>query len=217
MIHDMLVQAINEAGLILPEENIRSLGVYVNELKKWNSRVNLTAITRDKEIAIKHIVDSLQLAPYVFDEDNLLDMGSGAGLPVIPLKIVKQDTGMLSVDAVAKKIAFQNHIIRLLGLQKIHVLHTRIEDLPEKYAGKFSLITSRAFTRLDSFVSMAVPLLARGGRLIAMKGGDAEEELAVCNDTLKNLGYAVTEIHYYDLPFKMGKRSLVMMTARESA
>jgi 16S rRNA (guanine527-N7)-methyltransferase len=173
--------------------------------------VNLTAITRDKEIAIKHIVDSLQLAPHIFDEDSLLDMGSGAGLPIIPLKIVKRETAMLSVDAVAKKIAFQRHVIRLLGLQKIHALHARIEDLPEKYAGKFSLITSRAFTRLDYFVSMAMPLLARGGRLIAMKGGNAEEEIEVCNDTLQRLGYSVTEMYYYDLPCNMGKRSLVMI------
>lgn len=215
MISDILIQATREIGLTISEEHIKSFGIYVSELKKWNGRINLTAITGDKEIAIKHIFDSLQLAAHVSDEDFLLDMGSGAGLPVIPLKIVKQNTAMLSVDAVAKKITFQRHVIRLLGLQKIEALHTRIEDMQKTHAAKFSIITSRAFTKLDHFVSLATPMLASGGRLIAMKGTDVENEIADSNDIMKRVGCIVTDIQYYELPCGMGKHSLVVIAARK--
>jgi len=217
MIHDILKDSASEMGLILSDENIKSFDFFASELKKWNSRVNLTGITRDTEIAIKHFIDSLTLAPYIFDEDQLLDIGSGAGLPVIPLKIVKPETVMLSVDAVAKKINFQRHVIRSLDLQRIETLQARVEDLHEAYANKFSVITSRAFSRLDHFASLAEPLLARGGRLIAMKGADAEDEIAASANKLKKLGLVVVAIHRYDLPCNMGKHSLVVLMTCESA
>jgi 16S rRNA (guanine527-N7)-methyltransferase len=216
MIRDIFEYSAKELHLNLSDENIESFELFAAELKKWNSRVNLTAIFGDNEIAIKHFIDSLSLAPYVFDEDYVLDMGSGAGFPVIPLKIVKPKTIMLSVDAVAKKTNFQRHVIRLLGLKGIEVLHRRAEDLHEEYANKFNIITSRAFTRLDLFVSLAAPLLASGGRLIAMKGADAEDEIASGYDVLKKLGFAVTSINYYELPCNMGQHSLVELMACEA-
>lgn len=213
MIEEMLERYAKEMGFVLSDDNIKSLVSFAIELKKWNSRVNLTAITKDNEVAIKHFLDSLQLAPYVFDNDHVLDVGSGAGLPVIPLKIVKPATMMLSVDAVAKKVNFQRHIIRVLRLQGIEALHARVEDLQKTYAHKFSFITSRAFTRLDHFVALVAPLLARGGRLVAMKGEDAEGEIAASRDALKELGFIVTATHSYELPCNMGKHCLVEMMA----
>ncbi len=217
MIRDILEQGAGEMGLMLSEENIRSFESFAAELKKWNSRINLTAITRDKEIAAKHFVDSLHLVPYVFDDDLLLDMGSGAGLPIIPLKIVKPGIEMFSVDAVAKKINFQRHVIRLLGLNGIEALHARVEELQETYANRFSIITSRAFTRLENFVSLSAPLLAKGGRLIAMKGADAENEIAADNDKLLELGFSVSAIHQYSLPCNMGRHCLVIVKPCQTA
>jgi len=212
-----LEHGAREIGLMLSDENIRSLELFAVELKKWNSRLNLTAITEDNEIAIKHFIDSLNLAPYVFDEDHMLDLGSGAGIPIIPLKIIKPETVMLSVDAVNKKINFQRHVIRILRLNGIEALQARAEDLHKSYANKFSVITSRAFTHLDRFVSLAAPLLAKGGRLIAMKGADAEDEIAASDITLKEFGFVVTNIYRYALPCNMGKHSLVFIKACESA
>jgi 16S rRNA (guanine527-N7)-methyltransferase len=89
-------------GLSLTTAEIGQFDLYAAELKKWNSKINLTAITKDNEIAIKHFVDSLALAPSITEKDRLLDIGSGAGLPIIPLKIIRPDVAMVSVDAVAK-------------------------------------------------------------------------------------------------------------------
>ena len=217
MIRDILEHSAREIGLMLSDENIKSFGLFAVEQKKWNRKVNLTAITWENEIAIKHFIDSLHLAPYIFDEDYMLDMGSGAGLPVIPLKIIKPATMMISVDAVAKKVNFQRYLIRTLRLKRIEVLQARAEDLHWAYSNKFNIITSRAFTRLDKFVSLAAPLLTRGGRLIAMKGADVEDEIAACNGKLEELGFAVTAIHRYDLPNNMGKHSLVVLMTCKSA
>lgn len=217
MIREKIEFYAKESGWMLSDKNIQSLMLFATELKKWNKRLNLTAITRDDEIVIKHFVDSLYLAQYISDGDNLLDIGSGAGLPIIPLKIVKPETSMLSVDAVSKKVNFQRHIIRLLGLQGIKALHTRVEALPEVCPDKYSFITSRAFSRLDHFVAVATPLLSKGGRLVAMKGDDADSEISVCSDTFRKLGLAVTAIYHYNLPLNMGKRCLVEIKACEAA
>lgn len=217
IIRDIVEQEARTMGLSLTDDEIRSFEFYAAELKKWNSKVNLTAITKDKEIAVKHFVDSLTLAPYIAADDRLLDIGSGAGLPVIPLKIIRPDVSMVSVDAVAKKIHFQRHIIRVLNLQHIEAVHARVEDLHTTHSHLFSIITSRAFTRLDRFVDLASPLLADNGMLIAMKGGEAEGEIAENDDAVGKLGFAITSVHHYTLPHNMGERVLTFIKRGKAA
>lgn len=108
IIGDIVEQEAQSMQLSLSTLEIHSLELYAAELKKWNRKVNLTAITKDKEIAIKHFVDSLSLAPYITASDRLLDIGSGAGLPIIPLKIIRPEIPMVSVDAVAKRFIFSD-------------------------------------------------------------------------------------------------------------
>lgn len=217
VIGDIVAQEVHTFGLQLSAGEIDSFVLYAAELKKWNSKVNLTAITKDKEIAVKHFVDSLSLAPYISASDRLLDIGSGAGLPIIPLKIIKPEIAMVSVDAVVKKIHFQRHIIRVLKLQNIEAVHARIEKLHETYSHAFSIITSRAFTRLDRFVSLAAPLLAEGGTLIAMKGEDAESEIAASDEVFEAGGFKITSIQRYTLPFGMGERTLTFIKQCKAA
>jgi 16S rRNA (guanine527-N7)-methyltransferase len=207
----MLAQEMNSIGFPLSNNEINSFETYAAELIKWNRKVNLTAITKDSEIAIKHFFDSISLVPYIKDSDRLLDIGSGAGLPIIPLKIIRPEIPMVSVDAVAKKINFQRHIIRTLNLQKIEAIHARIETLHKTHCHSFSLITSRAFTRLDRFVSLAAPLLSDGGMLIAMKGDFAEGEIAASDETVNANGFTVTSIQRYTLPLGMGRRVLTFI------
>ena len=197
--------------LALSSREIEAFECYADELKKWNRKVNLTAITKDREIAIKHFVDSLHLAMYLSASDRLLDIGSGAGLPVIPLKIIRPDIFMVSVDAVAKKIHFQRHIIRLLDLKKIEVLHSRVEELHKTDHRSFSVITSRVFTRLDRFVSLAAPLLAEDGVLIAMKGEQVAGEMSESDAHLQASGFTIVSIKRYTLPENMGERVLTFL------
>jgi 16S rRNA (guanine527-N7)-methyltransferase len=211
IIGDIVEQEAKSMGLTLSAHEIRLFELYAAELKKWNSKVNLTAITKDTEIAIKHFVDSLTLAPYITEDDRLLDIGSGAGIPVIPLKIIMPGIPMVSVDAVAKKIHFQRHAIRTLNLKNIEAIHARVEELHRTHRNSFSVITSRAFTRLDRFVSLAAPLLAEGGVLIAMKGDQADGEIAASDEVVHAGGFTVTSVHRYSLPLGMGERALTFI------
>ncbi len=216
IIGDIVEQEAQSMGLSLSSHEIDSFELYAAELKKWNNKVNLTSITKDKEIAVKHFVDSLSLVPYISAGDRLLDIGSGAGLPVIPLKIVRPGIPMLSVDAVAKKIHFQRHVIRILNLQNIEAIHARVEELHKTHRRSFSVITSRAFTRLDRFVTLAAPLLSDGGVLIAMKGDQAECEIAASDEVVHAGGFTITSVHRYTLPLGMGERVLTFLKQSEA-
>jgi len=217
IISDIVSRETQSLGLSLSTQQLTAFEAYAAELIKWNKKVNLTAITKDNEIAIKHFVDSLSLAPYITAGDRLLDIGSGAGLPIIPLKIINPETVMVSVDAVAKKIHFQRHVIRVLGLQNIEAIHTRIEDLQKTHRHSFSIITSRAFTRLDRFVSLAEPLLAEDGVLIAMKGEQADYEIAAADDVVHSSGFTIDSIRRYSLPLGMGERVLTFIKQSKPA
>ena len=213
MIVRVLEQGAVESGLDLPKIAIPSLVLFATELKAWNRKINLTAITRDDEIAVKHLLDTIFLSRLIGTSERVLDIGSGAGVPSIPLKIVRPDITVVSVDAVAKKIHFQRHVARLLKLQGFEAVHSRVEALHATRSASFDVVVSRAFSDLGKFIFLAGPLLCSGGRAIAMKGAAAADELVSEKSRLERLGYQVTAEHYYDLPFDSGKRCLIEIKA----
>ena len=182
----------------------------VDELLRWNQRRNLTAITDRDQVTEKHLVDSLTLLPFASQSGRLLDIGSGAGFPALPLKIVCPELEVVSVDAVGKKVDFQRHIARSLGLKGFVAHHERVEALVERegYRKGFDLITARALCSLDEFVVLAEPFLAPGGRLVAMKGPEGKREFSEQRDLLKNGGWTV-DLHLLTLPVSGAERCLI--------
>ena len=165
MSHPVLDSGLTTLGLDLPPGAAERLLAYRDLLYKWNRTYNLTAL-RDPEQAITHhLLDSLAILPWI-DADNLLDVGSGGGLPGIPLAIARPDLSVTMVDAVQKKVSFLQQAAIELGLPRVKAIHTRIEDL----TGQYALISSRAFSELADFVGLTRHLLAPGGRWLAMKG-----------------------------------------------
>ena len=217
MIRYTLEQSAHEMGLDISGEAVRSFELFAEQLKKWNRKINLTAIITDEEIAVKHIIDALVLAGCVRDGDRVLDMGSGAGVPAIPLKIVKPSVRVTSVDAVGKKILFQRHVARLLGFKGFEAIHGRVENLSCIHAHGFDLIVSRAFSRLEHFVGLGAPLLAEAGRLIAMKGPTASDEIRADGERLATLGFEIVSVTPYRLPFNKGERNLIRIAPRKYA
>jgi 16S rRNA (guanine527-N7)-methyltransferase len=213
VIRPALEKGLAEMGMSLSEERIQSFEIFAAELKKWNRKVNLTSICKDVDIAVKHIIDSLVFAACVNDGDHVLDIGSGAGVPSIPLKIANPEVRVVSVDAVGKKIFFQRHVARMLALKDFEALHARVESLHSTHAGFFDVITSRAFSRLEIFVALAAPLLKSGGRIIAMKGPHIDNEFYRTGDDLRLLGFEISLVDTYSLPMNKGERSLVTVTA----
>jgi len=174
-----LQDGLAELGLDLPVSAQQKLLAFVALLTKWNRTYNLTAIRDEGEMITQHILDSLSLLP-VLPETSLVggrrwaDIGSGAGLPGIPLAIARPALDMTLVEAVEKKSAFQRQAKIELGLENIAVIGGRVESLP---GGQFDAVVSRAFAELADFVRLAGHLLTPGGRLYAMKGALPADEL----------------------------------------
>lgn len=214
MIRPVLEQALAEAGMELPEKCFQAFELFADELRKWNRKVNLTAISSDSDIAVKHIVDSLIFAAGVQDGDCVLDIGSGAGVPALPLKIARPDVRVVSVDAVGKKINFQRHVARLLSFKDFEAMHCRVESLHDIHAGRYDLIVSRAFSSLETFVALAAPLLKPGGKIVAMKGPGVHNEFDEnAAAALRSRGFKISSIDAYALPLNMGLRNLVTINA----
>lgn len=180
---------------------------YLQLLLKWNKTYNLTAITNPAEIKIKHFEDSLSPLPFLPKPCRLLDIGTGAGFPGIPLKINRPDLHVVLIDSQRKKAAFCQAVIRVLGLTEIEAYQGRAEDLKlvEKW-GKFDVVISRATFSLQDFLKMALPFTKPLGLVIAMKSRNWEEERADIP------GWKLQSVYDYDLSQDMGARTLLIFT-----
>ena len=208
---ELFVRGTAELGVLLSSGELGRFYRFAAELQKWSRKINLTAITADEEIAVKHFLDSLTLLKVVGPKGHLLDIGSGGGFPAIPLKIARHDLRVTSVDAVEKKVIFQRHAARLLGLHNFEALHARGEELAAHHAGAFDWVVSRAFSDIPAFVRIALPLLKEGGRIVAMKGRGGREEAQTVKSALAELGVRVADIIEFRLPVSGDARALVVM------
>jgi 16S rRNA (guanine527-N7)-methyltransferase len=210
----MLLYGAAEFGVSLSDSHIDRLLLLMLELRKWNRKFNLTAITREREIIVKHFLDSLSVVPLLHDGARVLDLGSGGGFPAIPLALVRPDLDVLSVDAAEKKIFFQRHAARLLGLQRFSTLHARGELMAESHAGRFDVTVSRAFSSLPRFITLARPLMAPGGTIIAMKGKWGEDDAADVAPKLAEQELGVRQVVRLRLPVSGDERTLVVIASR---
>jgi 16S rRNA (guanine527-N7)-methyltransferase len=169
---ELLTTGARELGIELSLDGVNSIFVYLAELKKWNRKINLTAIRDDRDAVIKHVLDSLaytrgfQAAP----GSTLLDMGSGAGFPGIPIKLAQPDVTITLVESVKKKASFLRHVVRTLKLTGIEVVDKRTEELPAPYLAACDIVTARAFAGMPSALAAGVPFLKAGGRIVLSRG-----------------------------------------------
>ncbi|MBF0099527.1 MAG: 16S rRNA (guanine(527)-N(7))-methyltransferase RsmG [Desulfobacterales bacterium] len=213
-------EGLSAFGLGINDKQLNQLTCFANELIKWNQIINLTRITKPEDIAIKHMIDSMIPCSYVPESSELIDMGSGAGFPGIPMKILFPSYKVHLIDSSIKKIRFLEHVIQHLSIDHIDVVHSRGELLSSKrFTG--DVIISRAFSDLSHFVQVSYPLLNPNGKLIAMKGKPPVEEInAFCSVTHRKKtkhNYAAC-LHYflktYELPYSLDARSLVILSKK---
>jgi len=205
-------------SITLTDKQAEQLIGFLDELLSWNKKINLTAIVDRREAIEKHLIDSLTLAPWVGERGRLLDVGSGAGLPGIPLKIAIPTIDVTMVDSVQKKILFQRHVCRVLGLTGITSWHGRVEDLPKEpgCSQGYDVVVSRAFASLQSFIHLASPCLALSGKIVAMKGPEAKAELEDCRAELVKKGIVCTEQKELQLPVTGSKRTILVFENAET-
>ncbi len=159
---------------------------YEKLLVEWNEKFNLTSITDSEGIKQKHFIDSLAAVEYLPENASVLDIGSGAGFPAVPLKIVRDDINVTAIDSVNKKVGFINEVIKDLGLKSITALHTRVEDMKKEI--KYDVVVSRAVAALNTLSEYALPFVKKGGLFIAYKSEKTYEEIKDAENALEILG-----------------------------
>jgi len=197
----------------LIEEMQQQFEDYMKLLLEWNEKINLTAITEEDEIILKHFVDSLTISKYIKEGNSIVDVGTGAGFPGIPLKIARKDLKITLVDSLNKRILFLNEVIEKLGLGDIETLHFRAEEFGQnkKYRESFDIATSRAVANLSTLVEYLLPLVKVGGICVCMKGSEIKEELENSKKAIEILGGEVDQVEEFYLPGTDIKRSIVIV------
>ena len=197
----------------ITQEQIEKFYKYMNLLIEWNEKINLTAITEPKDVILKHFIDCLTINKYVKTDDNLIDVGTGAGFPGIPLKIMNKDLKVVLADSLNKRINFLNEVIDELNLEKIETIHARIEELGQNknYREKFDIVTSRAVANLATLSEYMLPLNRIGGISICMKGSDVEEELKDSRNAIKVFGGKIGKRVQFCLPKSDIGRNIIIV------
>lgn len=218
---DLLCQELEEYEICLSEGQINQFYEYYRLLLQWNKVMNLTAITELEEVVTKHFVDSLSLVKIVdreiLDEMRVLDLGTGAGFPGIPLKIVFPHMDMVLLDSLNKRIKFLNEVIDCLGLHNIRGIHGRAEDYGRDgtYRETFDLCVSRAVANLSTLSEYCIPFVKTGGYFIPYKSGNAKEEIDQAKGALKMLGGKVEGVKEFFLPGSDMGRTLIKIRKTE--
>lgn len=199
-------------GISLDENQMSGLSDYIRLLREWNEKINLTAVVDDEGIAVRHLLDSLTLLPFLGSGHSLIDVGTGAGLPGIPLKIVRPDLKVTLLDSLAKRVRFLETVIAELHLDGITARHDRAEEaarLP-MLRHQFDIATARAVASLPVLCEYCLPFVRTGGQFLAMKGQNAE----VWQDAkraIKILGGELADIHEFELPGTDMKRTILVI------
>ncbi len=213
---NLLVQGGKTFGMDLDGKAIEAFELYLKELLKWNQKINLTAIRSEKGVVLKHFIDSFSVYPYLDQHSSVLDIGSGAGFPAIPLKMVQPTLEMTLIDSVRKKVDFQRHIIRILGLRGIEAIHGRVQDkeILQDFGGQFDITLSRAFSDLRTFLVLSFPFLKEKGMAIAMKGAVDHKEIELLAEA-ERAKYRLEKSVSLTLPFSSFKRTILLFQKQQ--
>ena len=211
----MLKDRLEALDIILDQEQINQFDEYYEILVEWNKVMNLTGITEYQEVVEKHFLDSLSIVK-VMDMDQaerVIDIGTGAGFPGIPLKIAFPKLDIVLLDSLNKRIRFLDHVIEELGLEGIRTIHGRAEDYARdgKYRERFDLCVSRAVANLSSLSEYCLPYVKVGGRFVSYKSGDIEEEVNDASKAIALLGGKKERIEKFQLPDTDIQRSFVVI------
>ncbi len=197
----------------ISEEKANLFNEYKEILLDWNEKINLTAITNEKEIILKHFIDSCTILKYIQGKEKVIDIGSGAGFPGIPIKIMNQELNITLVDSLNKRVNFLNEVINKLKLTNIEAIHARAEELGriDKYREKYDIATSRAVANLSTLLEYLMPFVKVGGKCICMKGPNIEEELKSAEKAIKELGGELEKVDNFYLPNSDIERNLIII------
>ena len=204
----------SEMEIMFNEKQKQQMLEYMDLLIDWNEKINLTAITEPEEIILKHFIDSITISKYIKKNSYIVDVGTGAGFPGIPLKILRDDINVVLVDSLNKRVNFLNEVINELELKNIKAIHSRAEEFGQnnEYREKFDIVTSRAVANLATLSEYLVPLAKINGKCLCMKGPDVEEEVNAGKKAIDILGGTISNVYKFNLPNSDIGRTIVEIT-----
>lgn len=208
---EKIKEYMNKINIEISDKQIEKFFDYMNLLLEWNEKINLTAITEPEDIILKHFVDCATILKYIKDEDKIIDIGTGAGFPGIPLKILNEKLDITLMDSLNKRINFLNEIINKLDLKNIVAIHARAEELARNkgYREKFDIATSRAVANLSTLSEYMLPFVKKDGMVISMKGSNIEEEVKNAKKAIKILGGEIEKIDNFNLANTNNIRNII--------
>ena len=203
MFKDILLKQAQLSDIVLTDEQVEKLTRYYELLIEWNEKMNLTALTEPEDVALKHFCDSILLLKYaeIPEGSSLIDVGTGAGFPSVPVKIVRPDIKLCLLDSLNKRLTFLTEVVNELNLTDVKIVHSRAEDGAKKaeLREKFDFATSRAVAQLNVLSEYCLPYVKVGGAFIAMKGKYSEEEISNAKSAIKLLGGKTVKVDTYNL------------------
>ncbi len=203
MISEILQKWCSENSLLISEEQKTAFEQYAKMLVEWNKKINLTAITEENEIAVKHFADSISVLKYsdIKQGASVIDIGTGAGFPGVPIKIMRDDINLTLLDSLNKRLIFLDEVCKAVNI-KADIIHSRAEEGSQKtqYREKYDIALSRAVANLPALCEYCMPYVKTGGAFIAMKGADGENELENAKNAISLLGGKVERTEKLILP-----------------
>ncbi|RIN36930.1 16S rRNA (guanine(527)-N(7))-methyltransferase RsmG [Staphylococcus succinus] len=214
---EWLTKQLSTHGIELSNEQRQQFQTYYQMLVEWNEKMNLTSITEEHEVYLKHFYDSIATSFYtdLTQPLTICDIGAGAGFPSIPLKIIFPNLHVTIVDSLNKRIHFLNQLAEALGLENVSFVHDRAETYGKGvYRESYDIVTARAVARLSVLSELCLPLVKKGGQFIALKSSKGEEELAEAGFGIGVFGGKVQDTISYELPEDAGERQMIIIEKR---
>ncbi|PGS54406.1 16S rRNA (guanine(527)-N(7))-methyltransferase RsmG [Bacillus sp. AFS041924] len=212
---EQFIAALKDKGIHLSDFQLKQFDIYFHTLVEWNNKMNLTAITEEEEVYLKHFYDSISASFYFDfnDEITLCDIGAGAGFPSIPIKICFPSIKLTIVDSLQKRITFLNHLAKELQLEKVTFIHDRAETFAKRTGMResFDVVTARAVARMSVLTELCLPLVRPNGYFVALKGAAGQDELEKAKYAIKTLGGEVKSINHFTLPTEDSDRNIVIV------
>lgn len=210
---ETLQKEAKKIKVIVTDEKAEKLYNYMLSLLEWNKKINLTAITEPNDVILKHFVDSFTIHDYIKKDAKMIDVGTGAGLPGVPLAILRDDIRVTLIDSLQKRINFLNEIIATLGLQNVEAIHTRAEDLAQnqEYREQYDVVTSRAVANMSTLLEYMLPFSKVEGVCVCMKGSNVEDELAAAEKAARVLGGRLEKREEFFLSNQDNKRNIIII------